>query len=104
MSKYAKYLPLVLFSLYSVKLIALGASYQDASVLLVLTLAVVAQEIRIKVEQVGANLQETINALAEDLKKVKQNQEVKEKEVQEIKTHVAGLKLSSGSRNINGIR
>jgi hypothetical protein len=104
MSKYAKYLPLVLFSLYSTKLIVLGSSYQDAAVLLVLVLGVVAQEVRIKVEQVGENIQEKLNGFSQELKKFEQNQQVKEKDVQELKTHVAGIKLSNGSRNLNGLR
>lgn len=104
MSKYFKYLPLVLFSLYSIKLLVQGATFQDAPILFVLAALAFAQEIRVKTEQVGVTIEQKLAEFGEKLKKFEENQVVKEKDVQDLKTHVAGLKLSSSSRSLGGIR
>lgn len=104
MSKYAKYLPLVLFSVYSAKLIAHGADLSDAAILFVLGLMTVAYEIRSRFEQVSQQTLESIKQFEAQLKNYNDNNELNKKVVEDLKTSVAGLKLSASARNLNGVR
>lgn len=92
MKKIDKGLLLTLFGGYTVKVAVLGASPSDAAVVLVLAAAHFLFNLQIENKE--------ITQLKQELSKQKELLEIHSKEIQDLKTMGASLKLAGGMRQL----
>lgn len=96
MENTVKYLPLCLFAIYATKLLALGASFVDAPILLIMGAIATIYEIKSQIK--------LIRELQKDVALLKINKEDTDKIINDVKTHINGIKLAQNIRSssLNG--
>lgn len=90
MKEYIKYIPLGLFVAFSVKSLAYGASLQDAPVYAILAL--------FTAYLVHRDEEKALKAIHDKLNQLEKTNEVKSKEIEELRSHVSTLKLGQQVR------
>lgn len=85
-----KYLPLLLFAIYSIKLLVLGASLVDAPILLIMGLISSVYEIK--------SQSKLLSNLRKDVGDLQKHKEETDKLISEVKTHISGIKLGQNIR------
>jgi len=88
-----KYIPLSLFTLFTAKLLILGASIQDAPILLILGLIASVYEIKYQTK--------IISELKTEMDQLRKSNLEIEKSISDIKTHVNGIKLGQNIKSVN---
>lgn len=95
MDKFLKYVPMLLFCLYCGKMLKEGGSYTEAPILAILGLFSAYSLYRAENKQ----LQETQKTVDQ----LKNSIEEQNKKIEELRTHVSGLKLSTSVRGMNNV-
>lgn len=82
-----RYLPLALFSIFSIKVIAFGASVESSAALLVIGALSAFYEYK--------SQDKKLKKLEEQFKELQEIQEIKAKEVDDLRNHLLGLKFAN---------
>jgi hypothetical protein len=92
MKEYIKYIPMGLFFAHSVKIIAVGASFQDAPILAI-TATFCAY-------LVSKEEQKALQKLSDKLVVLEQKTETTQSETEELRSHVSTLKLGQQVKSV----
>ena len=91
MKEYIKYIPLGLFVAFSIKSLVNGASLQDAPVYAILAL--------FTAYLVHRDEEKSLKKIHSKLEQLEKLNEVKTKEIEELRSHVSTIKLGQQVRN-----
>lgn len=103
MDNKVKLVPMVLLSLYSLKLVALGATYADGLAIAALCSLIAFSKKQDKEDAID-KLQAQINIQHEMIQAQSNLVKQQSDELSNLKTHVASAKLGAQFRSVNGVK